>query len=67
MPVIDTVGYVDNEGNYFKWSDSSPYTQLLDDYERVQYNNIFDRQNVKTDIFYIEGYEHSATNEELEE
>ena len=67
LPVIDTVGYVDNEGNYFKWSDSSPYTQLLDDYERVQYNNIFDRQNVKTDIFYIEGYEHSATNEELEE
>ncbi len=65
LPVIDTVGYVDNEGNYYKWSDTSPYTGLLDDYEKVQYNNIFDQQNVNTDIFYIDGYEHKATNEEI--
>lgn len=64
LPVIDTVGYVDNEGNHYKWSDSSPYTGILDDYEKVQYNNIFDQQNVNTDIFYIDGYTHKATNEE---
>lgn len=64
LPVIDTVGYVDSEGNHYKWSDTSPYNQILDDYERVQYNNIFDQQNVNTDIFYINGYEHKATNEE---
>jgi len=56
LPIIDTVGYVDNQNNYFKWSDSSPYNVLLDDYEKVQYNNIFDQQNVNSDIFYIEGY-----------
>lgn len=63
LPVIDTVGYIDNTGTYYKWSDSSPYTQILDDYEKVQYNNIFDQQNVNSEIFYINGYEHKATND----
>ena len=61
LPVIDTVGYVDSMGNYFKWSDASPYTVLLDDYEKVQYNNIFDQQNVNSEIFYINGYIPQAT------
>lgn len=56
LPVIDTVGYIDNAGNYYKWSDASPYTELLDDYEKVQYNGIFDQQNVNPEVFYIDGY-----------
>ena len=56
LPVIDTVGYIDSQNNYFMWSDASPYTVLLDDYEKVQYNNIFDQQNVNSNIFYIDGY-----------
>jgi len=56
LPVIDTVGYVDNQGNYYKWSDSSSYTALLDEYEKIQYNNIFDQKNVNSDIFYINGF-----------
>ncbi len=66
LPVIDTVGYIDNLNNYYKWSDISPYTDLLDDYEKVQYNNIFDQQNVNSEIFYIGDYKPEATpiNEE---
>lgn len=56
LPVIDTVGYIDSENNYFKWSDASPYGTVLDDYEKVQYNSIFDQENVNADIFYIDGY-----------
>lgn len=56
LPVIDTVGYIDNEDNYYKWSDVSPYSDLLDEYEKVQYNNIFDQQNIDSEIFYINGY-----------
>ncbi|MBE6750136.1 MAG: LTA synthase family protein [Ruminococcaceae bacterium] len=62
LPVIDTVGYIDNQGVYYKWSDESPYTGLLDEYEKIQYNNIFDRQNVNTDIFFINGYVPEAVN-----
>ncbi len=67
LPVIDTVGYIDNQGTYYKWSDSSPYTNLLDDYEKVQYNNIFDQQNVNSDIFYINGYKPQANVSESDE
>ncbi len=61
LPVIDTVGYIDNQNVYYKWSDASPYTALLDDYEKVQYNNIFDQQNVNSDIFYLNGFKIEAT------
>ena len=64
LPVIDTVGYIDNKNNYYKWSDVSPYTSLLDDYEKVQYNSIFDTKNVNSDVFYIDGYIPKKTEEE---
>ena len=57
LPVIDTVGYIDNENNYYKWSDVSPYSSLLDEYEKIQYNNIFDQKNINSDIFYINGFD----------
>ena len=64
LPVIDNAGYIDAEGNYYKWSDNSPYTDLLDEYEKIQYNNIFDREHVNLDIFYIEGYTPPEDTEE---
>ena len=64
LPVIDTVGYIDYNGNYYKWSDASPYTDLLDEYEKIQYNNIFDQKNVNSEIFYINGYIPNATQTE---
>lgn len=66
LPVIDNAGYIDANGEYYKWSDNSPYTSILDEYEKIQYNNIFDRDNVNTDIFYIDGYTPPPV-EELEE
>lgn len=56
LPVINNAGYIDKDGNYYKWSDDSPYSEILDKYEKIQYNNIFDRENVDLDTFYIEGY-----------
>ena len=64
LPVIDTVGYIDNENNYYKWSDVSPYSHLLDEYEKIQYNNIFDQKNIDRDVFYINGYVPEVTEDE---
>ena len=61
LPVIDTVGYIDNENNYYKWSDVSPYSHLLEEYENIQYNSIFDQKNIKSDVFYLDGYVPQAT------
>ena len=67
LPVINTVGYIDYLGNYYKWSDTSPYTNLLSEYEKIQYNSIFDQENVSYDTFFLEGYVHAATPEPEEE
>lgn len=56
LPVIDTVGYIDYEGNHYRWSSDSPYREQLSEYEQIQYNNIFDSGNKDTSIFYLEGY-----------
>lgn len=61
LPVIDTVGYIDNENNYYKWSDVSPYSHLLEEYENIQYNSIFDQKNIKSEVFYLDGYVPQAT------
>ncbi|MBQ7726627.1 MAG: sulfatase-like hydrolase/transferase, partial [Clostridia bacterium] len=64
LPVIDTTGYIDQDGNYYKWSDVSPYKNLLDEYEKIQYNNIFDQENVDSGIYYLDGYVATATQPE---
>ena len=64
LPVIDNAGYIDNQGVHYKWSDTSNYTSILDEYEKIQYNNIFDREHVNLDIFYIEGYTPPAQTDE---
>lgn len=56
LPVIDTVGYIDANDNYYRWSDKSDYTDALGEYERIQYNNIFDVKGKNNDIFFLEGY-----------
>lgn len=64
LPVIDNAGYVDSQGVHYKWSDASPYTSILDEYEKIQYNNIFDREHVDLDIFYIDGYTPPSVTDE---
>lgn len=56
LPVINTVGYIDAEKNYYKWSDDSEYKKILNEYEQIQYNNIFDPEHKQNDIFFLNGY-----------
>ena len=56
LPVIDTVGYIDANNNYYNWSDKTEYDKLLSEYEKIQYNAIFDFQNTDTSIFFINGF-----------
>ncbi len=56
LPVIDTVGYIDADNNYYSWNDKSAYSKLLSEYEKIQYNAIFDYKHTDTSIFYLEGF-----------
>jgi phosphoglycerol transferase MdoB-like AlkP superfamily enzyme len=53
LPVINTAGYVDNEGNFYSWNDSSKYDELIEKYKYVQHNNMFDNANKLEDLFYL--------------
>ena len=63
LPVIDTVGYVDAQNNYFRWSDKTEYSGILSEYEKIQYNNIFDSKHKSNEIFYLEGYVHQTEDD----
>ena len=53
LPIITTVGYMDKQGNWYRIDDAdSPYAELIEDYRKVQYNNLLDRQN-RVDSLYI--------------
>ena len=64
LPVIDTVGYIDANNNYYKWSDNSEYAQILSEYEKIQYNNIFDSEHKDNNIFFLPGYVMPETQKE---
>lgn len=51
LPVIDTVGYIDSDGNYYSWNDNSPYDELLNKYRLIQYNSLLDTGNRKESLF----------------
>lgn len=53
LPVIDTVGYVDKNGNHYSWNQPSEYSSLLENYKMIQHNNVFDKTNKKEELFYL--------------
>ncbi|MCQ2449990.1 MAG: LTA synthase family protein [Clostridia bacterium] len=53
LPVINSVGYIDNDGNHYSWGQTTEYSDLLQDYEILQYNNIFDVANRDDSVFYL--------------
>lgn len=54
LPVINNVGHIDALGNHYVVGDnSSPYQDLLDGYEKVVYNLIFDEQKRQTEYYSV--------------
>ena len=53
LPVITGNGYMDNEGNYYTFNDNNKYSEILNKYQLVQYNNVFDNKNTVNSFFEI--------------
>ncbi len=53
LPVINTVGVIDANGNHYALGESTPYDTLIRDYEKVVYNLIFDEKNRCDSLFTI--------------
>lgn len=55
LPVINSVGYIDKNGTYYDYKTESEYTDMLEDYKILQYNNMFDKEQKQEEIFSLDG------------
>ena len=53
LPVIDTVGVIDANGNHYALGSKTPYDSIIADYEKVVYNLIFDEKNRHDKLFTV--------------
>lgn len=63
IPVINVNGYLGINGQWYDYRSESPYTDYLEDYWNIQYNNMFDRNKVD-EWFNIENSKMVDTYEE---
>ena len=52
IPVINNLGYIGADGNYYENGEKSKYSDLIKKYKIIQYNNAFDKDNKKNGVFY---------------
>ena len=62
LPVINMVGYIDSEDNYYSLGEESELSSLINIYNRIQYNNLFDQEHKQNYLFYLDGYEEEMAN-----
>lgn len=55
IPVITSKGYYGEDGKFYQLADESPYEDILNEYNIVQYNNMFDIKNRRDDFFFLSG------------
>ena len=51
IPAMTFAGYFDSEGNAYSHLDTTKFTPLIKDYERVQYNNLFGGNERQAELF----------------
>lgn len=62
IPVINANGYLGDDGQWYLIDDkTSPYANLVADYDKVQYNNLFDTENRVEDLYLLKKVESTAT------
>ncbi|MDO4554912.1 MAG: LTA synthase family protein [Lachnospiraceae bacterium] len=51
LPVINAVGYIGDDGNYYEQGEDSDYSDYIANYKILQYNNVIDYEN-RYDSFF---------------
>ena len=54
LPVLNAMGAIDAEGNYYESAKETPYDDLVKEYQILQYNNLIDLDNTVESFFYTE-------------
>lgn len=53
IPMITANGYRGDDGVLHELDEESEYTELLNEYKMIQYNNLFDSSNRVNDFYYL--------------
>lgn len=54
IPAINAIGYWDKNGKFYEIDDKkSPYYDLIHEYNLLEYNNLFGKENQQKDFFYL--------------
>ncbi len=53
IPIITGNGYMDKTGIYHDFYEETDYTDLIEDYHYLQFNNMFDNKNKLTSLFQL--------------
>jgi hypothetical protein len=53
LPVISAVCYMDAEGNVYANDEESEYSDLIEEYQMIQYNELFDEDNRLDEFFFL--------------
>ncbi len=53
LPVINTTGYIDADGNYYTYDIESKYGELINNYEKVCYNFLLDKENCQSKLYSL--------------
>lgn len=55
VPCINAIGYWGSDGNFYELEDeSSPYYDLVHQYNLLEYNNLFGKEDQQTSFFYLQ-------------
>lgn len=55
VPCINAIGYWGSDGNFYELEDeSSPYYDLIHQYNLLEYNNLFGKDDQQTSFFYLQ-------------
>lgn len=55
LPVISSVCYMDKDGNLYANDEESEYSDLIKEYQTIQYNELFDIEHRVNDFFFLRG------------
>ena len=54
IPAINAIGYWDKNGKFYEIDDKkSPYYDLIHEYNLLEYNNLFGKDNQQKEFFYL--------------
>lgn len=64
LPVITGLFYAGDDGKFHDIDEKSQYTELIEEYAKVQYNGLFDKDNRINEFFFLEGGDYEVEETE---